>query len=107
MKQKLAAVMFATIALVVGHSASAQFQNTIVVQRAFTVPPNSGSSTDAAINCPAGYDAVSGGLDDLNPAVFEITNHAPTFSGVPLLQQADGTRGAPNGWHASVINHDS
>jgi hypothetical protein len=107
MKREFVAWIFTAIAVLMSQGASAQFQNTIVVQRAFTVPPSNGSFTDAAINCPNGYDAVSGGLDNVNAAFFEITSHAPTFNDVPLLQESDGTHGAPNGWHASVINHDS
>ncbi|MBK9609743.1 MAG: hypothetical protein IPO58_26470 [Betaproteobacteria bacterium] len=57
--------------------------------------------------CPAGYVALSGGLDNLNPANLEITASAPTFGGSVLLAQADGVRAAPDGWYASVINHSS
>ena len=107
MRREFVVALLAALALSINHGASAQFQNTIVVQRAFTVPPSNGSFTDAAINCPAGYDAIAGGLDNVNSTTFEISDHAPTFSDVPLFQQPNGTRSAANGWHASVINNDS
>jgi hypothetical protein len=102
-----AALALATTALGFAPIALAQYANAITVQRALTVPPNGGSYADVNINCPAGYIALSGGLDNLNSGSFEITALAPTFGNVALFAQADGTRGAADGWYASVINYDS
>ena len=88
-------------------AALAQYSNTVTVQRAFSVPPSAGNYTDVNVACPAGYTALSGGLDNLNEATFEITALAPTFNNVALFAQADGTRAAADGWYASVINHDT
>jgi len=107
MRGKFGSVLMAALPLLCAHAAFAQFNNTVVVQKAFTVPPSAGGSTDSTISCPAGYDAISGGLDNLNSANLQITNLAPTFEGVALLQEADGTHAPANGWHASVINTDS
>src|SRR5258706_8218668 len=98
------AALCAVLALLAS-AARAQFENTITIQRAFLVPANAGSYADVNATCPAGYDAISGGLDNLNSESFEITTLAPTFNGAALFVQPDGTRSAPNGWYASVINY--
>src|SRR5262245_54344688 len=95
------------LALLLAPSALAQLQFATLVQRAFLVPPNAGSYSDVSVRCPAGTDAISGGLDNLNSDSFEITTLAPTFDNVALYAQPDGVRSAPNGWYASVINYDN
>ena len=94
-------------ALAISTGAAAQLSATLTIQRNFSVPPNAGSYSDVNAPCPAGYVALSGGLDNLSSDDLEITTLAPTFGGSVLLAQADGTRGAPDGWYASVINYGS
>jgi hypothetical protein len=96
----------ALVALGFAHNANAQYSNAITVQRAFVVPANAGSYSEVHVACPAGHVALSGGVENVDPDVFEITILAPTFSGVALFAQADGTRSAADGWYAGVINYD-
>jgi hypothetical protein len=107
MRGNLASVFLAATALLLAHGAFAQFPNTIVVQKAFAVPASAGNFTDATVSCPAGYDAISGGLDNMNSDHLQITSLAPTFAGIPLMQQPDGPHAVANGWHASVVNNDT
>jgi hypothetical protein len=99
-----ALLAFVATALCATPAALAQFSNAVTVQRAVSVPPNQGSAADVSVGCPAGHAALSGGLDHLDEPSFQITALAPTFNNAALLAQADGTRSAADGWHASVIN---
>ena len=102
-----AVLVIAATALGLATEALAQYQNTITVQRAFSVPPSAGSYSDVNVNCPAGHVALSGGLDNLHSGSFEVTALAPTFGNFALFAQGDGTRDAADGWYASVINYDN
>ena len=101
-------MMLAALALfALADDAAAQYSNTVTVQRAFVVPPNAGGYSDASVSCPAGYSALSGGLDNLHSESIEISTLAPTFNSKGLFVQADGRLGPADGWYASVINHDN
>lgn len=93
------------IALAISGAASAQLSATFTVQRNYSVPRNAGSYSDVTAACPAGYVALSGGLDSFGSNDLEITRLAPTFGGATLDAQVDGTRAAADGWMASVINY--
>ena len=95
---------FLVLLALVSGAASAQLSSTITVQRNFSVPPNANTYADVSVSCPAGYVALSGGLDSLGSAEIELTTLAPSFGSSGLIAQVDGTRSAPDGWYASVIN---
>ena len=87
-------------------TAFAQLSSTITVQRNFSIPPNARSYADISAGCPAGYVALSGGVDSLASADIELTALAPLFGTKGLLTQTDGTKTTgPDGWYASVINY--
>ena len=107
MNKPIGIALAALALLALAAEAAAQYSNIVTVQRAFSVPPNAGAYSDVNVSCPAGYVALSGGLDNVHSDSFEITTLAPTFDNVALFLQADGTQGAANGWYASVINYDN
>ena len=87
-------------------TAFAQLSSTITVQRNSSIPPNARSYADISAGCPAGYVALSGGVDSLASADIELTALAPLFGTKGLLTQTDGTKTmGPDGWYASVINY--
>lgn len=90
-----------------GAGAHAQLTDTTIVTTRASVPPSRGTGwTDVAVACPNGLVALSGGVSSTSLNV-EISTLAPTFLSASLFSQADGSRGAANGWYASVINLDS
>ena len=47
-------------------TAFAQLSSTITIQRNFSISPNANSYADISAGCPAGYVALSGGVDGEN-----------------------------------------
>jgi hypothetical protein len=92
-------------ALALGTSAFAQLSLTTVIQRNFTVAPNAGSYLDVMASCPAGFAALSGGVDTQGNEDMEVTRSAPKYGVAFLRDLPNGDRGAPDGWYASVINY--
>lgn len=77
---------------------------TLTVVTSASVTPNNFSIVN--LNCPAGYEAVGGGVDVSNRLTTLVTSSGPTFGGATLLSQADGQHAAATGWQASVRNND-
>jgi hypothetical protein len=73
------------------------------------VVASSGSIADggfgtAAASCPAGYNAISGGVDPANVLTMRVTSSAPTTtSAIRLYANPDGQE--PTGWHGAVANN--
>lgn len=105
MQRVLPSIAFAIAVVSFSQSPFAQIATTTTVQQAFDVPPNAGSFADLRVACPAGYSALSGGLDSNASAEIELTTLAPTFAGTPLFEQPNGPRTAGDGWQARVINY--
>jgi hypothetical protein len=59
------------------------------------------------VSCPAGYEAVGGGVDVSNRLTNLVTSSGPTFGGAALVGQTDGQHAAAAGWQASVRNNDT
>jgi len=56
----------------------------------------------AFTNCPVGYSAVGGGVDDSSPATMKISALAPTFQSQFLIERPAGQNPAPTGWSGSI-----
>jgi hypothetical protein len=71
-------------------------------------PPiaNNGGIQTVTLACPAGYEAISGGLDEENLGghALRITESAPLVEGTSIFLLANGQHGAPTGWSATVKN---
>lgn len=78
---------------------------TLTVVTSANVTPNNFNVISA--NCPAGYEAVGGGVDVSNRLSSFVTGSGPTFGGAALVSQTDGQHAAATGWQASVHNNDT
>jgi len=58
------------------------------------------------VNCPAGYQAIGGGVDINQVAGGDIASSHPVRDGARALTLADGQHPAANGWYGA-INNDS
>jgi hypothetical protein len=65
------------------------------------------SFTFQPVSCPSGAVALGGGVDVEDRYWIEVTSSGPTFSGIRLFEQGDGTHSAPDGWQASVYNYSA
>jgi hypothetical protein len=54
------------------------------------------------VSCPAGYQAVGGGVDPNNVFFGKVSHSAPTFNMTRTNSVADGQQGPANGWRGSV-----
>jgi hypothetical protein len=72
---------------------------TVVVQ---SDPISFADSGTAVASCPAGYQAISGGVDMQNTTEMTIIGSGPVVEGVLFTQLADGQHGAPTAWEALV-----
>nr|AUN37341.1 hypothetical protein [uncultured bacterium] len=87
--------------------AFAQLTDTTMVTTRLIAPPSGASGwTDIAVDCPAGLNALSGGVSSDSSAVV-VTTSAPRFNDASLFSQLDGVRGPATGWYASVKNLDA
>ena len=56
----------------------------------------------ATVSCPAGYQAVGGGVDPGNVFYGKISWSTPLFDGVRPINRPTGQSGPANGWGGSV-----
>lgn len=55
--------------------------------------------------CPAGWQAIGGGVDPNNVLTMQITASGPMVQDVRPLSLADGTHGSANAWWGAVVNN--
>jgi hypothetical protein len=68
-----------------------------------TIPPVAADSFEGgSVECPAGYQAIGGGVDLSNVFFGKVSSSAPTFNGSGTLNQAAGQHGPATGWEAYV-----
>ena len=79
-----------------------------------TVVPNGGPVAPGSfalqqINCPAGYEAIGGGIDVGNVRTVAVTSSQPIFEGFPpgLLAVTPGNHHRAIGWRGTVRNDDT
>ena len=81
-----------------------KFLKDVVVVVASSGSIANGSFDTATAACPAGYSAISGGVDPSNVSNMFVTSDAPTTVDHPrVYANADGNH-KPNGWHGAVVN---
>lgn len=99
MRHGRAAAMAAAALCCLSPAASAQVTDAQIVVAKATITANGYAEISA--RCPAGYVAVSGGVDAAGP--WRVTTLAPTFGNQALFELADGPQArAPDGWYASI-----
>jgi hypothetical protein len=59
----------------------------------------------STVTCPAGWQAVGGGVDPSNVFTMQVTASGPLVNGTRMLSTADGTHGPANGWWGGVVNN--
>jgi hypothetical protein len=68
-----------------------------------TIPPVAANSFEGgSVECPAGYQAIGGGVDPFNVFFGKVSSSAPTFNGVRALNQSVGQHGPATGWEAYI-----
>jgi hypothetical protein len=72
----------------------------------WTNVPSDAAST-LIVACSPGSAALGGGVDVGSTAAMTIASAGPTINGSEMNNIADGTYGAPDGWHGGVYNHES
>jgi hypothetical protein len=81
-----------------------KFLNDVVVVVTSSGSIANGGFDTATATCPAGYSAISGGVDPSNVSNMFVTSDAPTTpESARLYGNANGTH-KPNGWHGAVVN---
>jgi hypothetical protein len=70
-----------------------------------TASVNNANFAVARVDCPAGSQAVSGGVDNFNVLTMQVTSSGPVVNNVRTLGLANGTYPAATGWQASVANN--
>jgi hypothetical protein len=63
-----------------------------------------GSFDADSVNCPAGYQAIGGGVDINQVAGGHVASSHPIKDGVRALNLADGQHPAANGWYGAINN---
>jgi hypothetical protein len=78
-------------------------QNTVrVVQSGGTVA--AGSFDSQTVDCPAGYQAIGGGVDINQIAGGRVASSHPIRDGARALTLANGQHPAANGWYGAINN---
>jgi hypothetical protein len=68
-----------------------------------TIPAVAANSFEGgSVECPAGYQAIGGGVDPFNVFFGKVSSSAPTFNGDRALNQSVGQHGPATGWEAYI-----
>lgn len=68
-----------------------------------TIPAVAANSFEGgSVECPAGYQAIGGGVDPYNVFFGKVSSSAPTFNGSRALNQTVGQHGPATGWEGYV-----
>jgi hypothetical protein len=68
-----------------------------------TIPAVAANSFEGgSVECPAGYQAIGGGVDPSNVFFGKVSSSAPTFNGNRALNQSVGQHGPATGWEGYV-----
>ncbi|HWO84617.1 MAG TPA: hypothetical protein VNM38_12630 [Solirubrobacterales bacterium] len=73
---------------------------TVVETLAASIPAN--SFEDDIVNCPAGYQAVGGGVDPDGVFYGKVSSSSPVYGGTRLSSVGDGQTGPATGWYGAV-----
>lgn len=80
-------------------------QGTVVVVASGNAAPSDYNTQIVA--CPAGYQAVGGGVDPDNIKFVDVTSSGPAIGDDWLYTATDGQHVASTGWRVAVYNTDS
>jgi hypothetical protein len=73
---------------------------TVVKTLAASIPAN--SFEDDLVSCPAGYQAIGGGVDPDGVFYGKVSSSSPTYGGSRLSAVASGQTGPATGWYGAV-----
>jgi hypothetical protein len=77
-------------------------QNTKTVVDSAAV--NAGSFNSLQVDCPAGFQAIGGGVDSNDIDSQFVTSSGPVINGNRILSVANGQHGAATGWWGATFN---
>jgi hypothetical protein len=77
-------------------------RSTVVVVKTVAASIAANSFAIATVDCPAGYQAVGGGVDPNGVFFGKVSSSAPTFGGTRTSSTADGEQGPATGWSGAV-----
>jgi len=77
-------------------------RNTIVVVKTLANTVAKDSFETGIVNCPSGYQAVSGGVDPNGVFYGKVSSSGPMINGQRLEQTADGQYGPATGWFLAI-----
>ena len=88
-----------------GAKSSAFLRSTItIVSSGPTVAPSNFQAW--IVKCPAGYQAIGGGVSPQNVLTMVVTESSPTVGGSDIALLSDGQHPAADGWEGAVRNND-
>jgi hypothetical protein len=78
--------------------------STVVVIKQITANLTPNTTATGSVQCPAGFQALSGGVDANNSKQTKVSSTGPTFNGVQARNTPDGQTGPANGWEGSATS---
>lgn len=76
--------------------------STIVVNKTVSGPVGANSFKTGSVECPAGYQAIGGGVDPKNVFSAKVSVSAPLIGGEEPALKPDGQSGPSTGWFGAV-----
>ena len=68
-----------------------------------TIPAVAADSFQSgSVDCPAGYQAIGGGVDPFNVFFGKVSSSTPTYAGTRALLESAGQHGPATGWQGTV-----
>jgi hypothetical protein len=75
---------------------------TIVINKTISGPLDKGKFVTGKVECPAGYQAIGGGVDPRNVLQAKVSVSGPLIAGEEPQLKPDGQYGPSNGWFGAV-----
>lgn len=76
--------------------------STVVVNKTIAAPLGADSFAFGTVSCPAGFQAIAGGVSPANVFFAKVSESGPTINGEEAYKQPDGQSGPATGWAGSV-----
>jgi len=76
--------------------------STVVVNKTIAAPVNKDAFAFGIVSCPAGFQAIAGGVTPSNIFFAKVSESGPTINGEEPYKQPDGQSGPATGWAGAV-----
>lgn len=110
LKQNAIAALVQATSYTKTESDARYLRGTVVETKSFKLGEGSGESSSKEVACPAGYQAVGGGVDTSNTGGnILVTASTPTFNGSRPEQsigEGEHKEGPANGWFGAIARKD-